>query len=49
MKKQLLFLLAVLFSTLASAQYQPEQNRLNWSKSLAIKKKATFNKFVGEN
>lgn len=42
-------MLALLFSTLASAQYQPEQNRLNWSKSLAIKKKATFNKFVGKN
>ena len=49
MKKQLLFLLALFISTWASAQYQPEQNSLNWSKRLAEKKKMTFNKFVGEN
>jgi hypothetical protein len=48
-KKQLLFLLALFISTLASAQYQPEQTSLNWSKPLAQKKKMTFNKFVGEN
>ena len=42
-------MLALLFSTLASAQYQPDQNRISWSQPLKIKKKGTFNKFVGEN
>lgn len=49
MIRNLLFCFAFIVVTPAIAQHQPDQNRISWSQPLKIKKKATFNKFVGEN
>jgi hypothetical protein len=49
MQKYLPFLIALFLSAHVTAQNVTEKNKLTWSQSLSNNKKATYNKFIGEN